>query len=91
MLIELPKTCRDPLLIPSTINNSSSIDINDKIPKDHIIESIISSGTSYNKISNCNYLEDLEKCDIEDLNNPQCTAIYNKDIFNYLKSIEVYI
>ena len=88
MLIEMPKTSYDPLIFQQLINNSSFIAINDSKPKDYMFESAITNGTSYHPIKYI-YAEDLEKCDTEDLGNPQCTAIYNKDIFNYLKTIEV--
>ena len=81
----MPKTSRDPLLLQQIINNSSFID---KKPNDYLFESTISNRTSYHT-AKCIHLEELEKCDLEDLDNPQCTAIYNKDIFNYLKTIEV--
>ena len=32
---------------------------------------------------------EMEECDLNDLNNPQCTAQYAKNIFKYLRETEV--
>lgn len=89
--IEIPKTTRDPLLSNKDLSFNHEPFQDKKLHHNHTKSMAIENAnptTTPTLKAFPNYAE-MEDADIQEINNPQYVPQYAKEIFNYLRTVEV--
>jgi hypothetical protein len=91
--IEIPKTTRDPLLSAKDLNFNLESFQEKKLHHNHTKSMAIENANSISSPTFKSFpnFAEMEDADIQEINNPQFVPQYAKEIFNYLRTVEVII